>query len=816
MLSSTDDAPIPDDEDDKPDSIMLGAGDEDEDEEDDQSLLERIRKRMTRCIQAESENRKKGLAALKFKAGDQWPADIAAQRNTDQRPCLTINKIPTFVHQVTNDQRQNRPSINVSPVGDKGDKDVALMYRGMIRAIERDSSADIAYDTAFENAVSNGFGYIRLLTEYGDPKTFNQVLRISRVRNPFTVYLDCDHQEPDGADCKYGFITELVSRDEFETEWPDAQPVPFMLSGQGESYKNWVGKDEIRIAEYYEIVHKKRTLVALSNGHVGWKDELHEDAKAAIESGGLEVLNERESDETETKWYKVTALEVLERQTSVFKWIPIIPVIGNEIDIEGKVKLTGIIDAMMDAQRQYNYWSTSETELVALQPKAPFIMEEGQAEGHEQQWKNANRKNYPALFYKGTSLNGRPIPPPQRQPPPQIPAGIVNAKMGAAQDMIATSGIRFDATMNERMTDESGKAIRELRRSGDLGSFHYVDNLARALKHLGRIMIDAIPKVYDTKRTLTILRMDDTEETVTLDPSAPKPYQEMQGQHGKLKIFNPTMGKYGVTVTVGPSFATKRIEAAESMMAFAKALPNTAALIADLIAKNQDWPGAEEMASRLAKAVPPQLLTPDQKDVPPQMQAVLQNMDMQIKQLVQVNQKLMAALSDKQADRAQDQDKIDKDFEAKLMAIIQKAESDLGKKADQAIELEKIGKDFEAKVMAVLQKMEAVSSQREQKTEEVNGKLDWEVMKHFLGTVVEDNNRKHEDIAKRHEAERSDVTKRMEALEGAHGNLATALTGVSHDVKQVIKTIKKPRKSKLIRDARGVATHAVAEYEEDS
>lgn len=660
------------DQDKKKKSIMLGAGDNSP--EDDADLLTRIRKRFERCISNEAENRKAALDDLRFKQGKQWPPDVAAQRATDRRPCLTINKLPTFIHQITNDQRQNRPAIHVAPVGDKGDKDVAKMYRGMIRAIERDSAADIAYDTAFESAVSNGWGYIRLLTEYeSDDSTDSQVLVIRRVRNPFSVYFDPNAMEPDGADARYAFVTEMMPKTEFEDEYPDAQTVNWDMSGEGESYKSWLAKDEVRVCEYYEITTTKRERVILSNGADVWKDEIHDDVQDAIDDGRITIEKERVVNVPKLMWYKVTAVEVLDRAPQVFKWIPIVPVIGEEIDVEGKVQYSGVIRNAKDAQRMYNYWVTSETELVALAPRAPWVVEEGQIEGYESQWKNANIKNLPYLQYKGTSVAGKPAPPPSRQQPPQIPAGIVQAKQGSAQDMMATTGIRFDATMNERMMDESGKAVRELRRSGDIGNFHYMDNLGRSLRHLGRIMVSAIPDVYDTKRVLTILREDGSEEAVTLDPDATKPFSEEQREMGKHKIFNPKAGKYGVTVVIGPSYATKRIEAAESMMDFARALPNTASLIADLIAKNQDWDGAEEMATRLAKAIPPNLLTPDQKDVPPQLQAVMQNMDQQIKMLVEERQKLIAALTDKTADRAQQQDKIDKDFEAKIFGLVEKA-----------------------------------------------------------------------------------------------------------------------------------------------
>ncbi|MDE2439739.1 MAG: hypothetical protein KGP14_01850 [Betaproteobacteria bacterium] len=652
-----------------------------------QEILARARKRMERCISAEGENRKQALDDLKFLAGEQWPADVIATRNADKRPMLTINKLPTFLHQVTNDQRQNRPAINISPVGNRSDVDAAKCFRGWIRAIERDSTADIAYDTAFWNSAGNGFGYWRVLSEYQDSESFDQVLRIKRVRNPFTVYLDPDSQEPDGADCRYGFVTEMIPREEFEHTHPHADPMPWSQSGIGEDMKAWMDQKTVRIAEYYEIELELRDLVALENGHVGFEDDLSPEIKQAIADGRMKVLKRRKAECYKQTWYKLTAKDILDTKPWPGRYVPIVKVIGDEMDIQGKVRYSGLIRFAKDPMRMYNYWSTAETEMIALAPKAPFIMEEGQVEGHEQQWKQANTKSYPYLLYKGTSVSGKPAPPPQRQPFAGSPQGIVQAKLGAAQDMMATTGIRFDATMNERMHDESGRAIRELRRSGDLGSFHYVDNLARALKHTGAILIDLAPHYLDTKRYVTVLREDDSEEVIQIDPHAEKAYTETKGQDGKtLKVFNPKAGKYSVTVTIGPSYATKRIEAAESMMAFAKAMPNVAQLVADLIAKNQDWPGADEMARRLAKAVPANLLTPDQKDIPPQVQAVIQAMDAQVKQLSSERQQLMAALNDKQADRAVAQDKINKDFEAKLYAILQKAEDSLNDKIGQRLE----------------------------------------------------------------------------------------------------------------------------------
>ena len=690
-------------------------------EEEQAKLLAEIRKRFERCISAESDNRKAALDDKKFLSGEgQWPADVAAQRNFDRRPCLTINKLPTFVNQITNDQRQNRPSINVSPVGDRSDPEVAKFYRGLIRNIERESAADIAYDSAFHDAASVGWGYFLITTEYESPKTFNQVIRIARIRNVFVVYLDPDHQDPTGADAKYGFISNLLPRHEYEEKYPNADPLSFQQAGTGEKHAEWVSKDNVRIVEYYRIETKKKKLLALSTGWIGWEDEVSDEIQAQIDSGEVEVENEREAEIPRVMWYKVNAVEVLEETEIPCDYLPIVKITGNELDVEGKLKLSGIVRNAKQPQLMYNYMRTLEVEVTSLQPKAPFVAAEGQVDDYMDEWKNANTSTTAVLRYKPEAIGGQVLPAPQRQPFQGAPGAVVQSALTAAQDMMATTGIRFDATMQERTVDESGRALREIRRTGDIGSFHYVDNLGRSLKRCGEILINMIPRVYDTKQITTILREDDSEEVVQIDPNAPKSYQESKFSanhptrpNKTLKIFNPTIGKYGVTVTIGPSYATKRIEASESMMDFVRAVPTIAPAVVDLIAKNADWPGGEEFATRLAKLVAqqhPGLMSADPKDVPPQVIAMLQSMDGQIKQLMVERQQMIKMLTDQQADRAQKQDEIDKNFEAKLLKVVADVETKTAATQEKAVasfnahigsRLEELGKGV-AELMAQL------------------------------------------------------------------------------------------------------------------
>jgi hypothetical protein len=373
------------------------------------------------------------------------------------------------------------------------------------------------------------------------------------------------------------------------------------------------------------------------------------------------------------------------------------------VDIEGKVTFAGMVRDAKDPQRMYNFWRTMQTEFIALQPKAPWIMEEGQVEGHENRWREANTKNLPYLLYKGTSISGKPSPAPQRQPMPAIPTGIVQATVDAAQDMQAVSGIRFDATANERMYDESGKALRELKRVGDLGNFHYIDNLARSLRHTGRILIDLIPKIYDTRRVLTILREDDTEQEAIIDPTLGTGHAQQQGPQGKvMRLYNPKVGEYEVTVTIGPSYATKRSEAADSMLNFIKVFPPAAAVAGDLIAKNMDWPGAEEIAARLQTTLPPALQDKAMENLPAEAKGVVGSLLQQLQSLKQERDKALALLGDKEKDREIDRSKIAADYETKMTDIATGfKETILKLLADQGQQNEaqfaKIAADFETK-----------------------------------------------------------------------------------------------------------------------
>jgi hypothetical protein len=615
---------------------------------DKKDMLATMRSRFTMAVSAYSESREDELDDLRFEAGSpdnqwQWPADVLATRGSVQgqtinaRPCLTINKLPQHVHQVTNEQRQNRPSVKVIPVDDNADVEVAEIFEGVIRHIEYISDADVAYDTACENQVTYGEGYIRVLTKYCDDNSFDQDLYIGRIRNSFSVYMDPTIQDPCGSDAEWCFITEDMTKAEYERQFPDAAPISsIMQQGVGDSsLSQWLTEDTVRIAEYFYYEHTP-TKLNLYQGNMSAVEGSREDKE--LKALGLKPLKSRMADVKRVKWLKTNGFEVLEEQEWAGKFIPVIRVVGNEYEVDGRLYVSGLIRNAKDAQRMYNYWVSQEAEMLALAPKAPFIGYGGQFEGYETQWKTANTTNWPYLEVNPdvTDGNGATLPLPQRAQPPMASSGLLQAKAGASDDIKSSTG-QYDSSLGATSNERSGRAILAREKQGDTGTYHYVDNLARAIRHCGRQLVDMIPKIYDTERIARIIGVDGEVKRAKINPSQAEPVKKIVDESGIVieKIYNPSVGKYDVCVSTGPSYMTKRQESLDAMSQLLQGNPQLWAVAGDLFVKNMDWPGAQEMAKRFAKTIDPKLLSDADED--PALQAAQQQLEAMGQELDQLH-----------------------------------------------------------------------------------------------------------------------------------------------------------------------------------
>jgi len=613
----------------------------------DDDILSEMRAFKKDCEQADGHNRKEMEDDLRFLEGHgQWDDRIKAQREADGRPCLTINKLPQYVNQVANDIRQSRPSIKVRPVDSQSDPEKAKLLEGLIRNIEYVSKADQAYDTAGFYAVAGGFGVILVETAYTDDDSFEQDIRIKRVRNPMTVFIDPNSEDADGADMTRALVTSLMPAKTFKKKYPKAAATS---SVEGSEWADWFTSETVRLAEFWTREQVMRPIALLRDGTVVDADQADKSL----------IVSTRNAPSWKVTYRLCTGSEVLETKEWPGKYIPIVPVYGEEIDINGKVYRRGLIRNAKDVQRMYNYWRTTATEIVALAPKAPMLVTGRQIEGHENEWASSNVSPRPYLTYN----NDAQAPLPQRIEPASVPQGVFTEAQVAVDDIKSVMGI-YDSSLGARSNETSGRAIMMREKQGDNATFVYPDNVARAIAQVGRIVVDLIPKIYDAARMVRVLGEDGEEEIVQVN---------QPGIDGLLNDL--TIGKYDIVVQSGPSYATKRMEAAETMMQFVQAQPQLAPLIGDLIAKNMDWPGADKIAERLVAMLPPQLQALENKDdqqaqVPPQLQQMIQQGMEQIQQQQAALTEMQAKLDDKNSEHeAKERELAIKEYDAETKRL---------------------------------------------------------------------------------------------------------------------------------------------------
>ena len=620
----------------------------------DESIIDEAKDFLKLCNDADTMNRQEALEDLKFvSGGDQWPVDLQNSRNLESRPVLTINKLDGYCRQVTNQQRQQRPRIKVHPTNTQADVKTAQIIEGICRHIEINSNADNAYDTAFDHAVRMGWGFWRITTDYVKQDSFDQEIFIEAIQNPFTVYFDPNSEAVNGSDADRCLITTMMSKAKFRELYPNSDDgSSFTQRGTGDSQSEWITKEDIRIAEYFYTVREPAKLVKLSDGTQGFMDK---DMKARMALSGLAVIDERDSYKKVIKWKKLTAIEVIEERDWPGSYIPVVPVYGRHIVIGDKRKKFGMVRHAKDAQRMYNFWQTTITESVALAPKAKWIMAEGQDEGHETEWAAANIKSFPLLRYKQTDIDGQPAPPPQRLQPEPPPTGVMAAAQGINQDIATLMGI-FDPSQ-QLPGNISGKALNGQQQQVDLTNFDFYDNLTKSIAQTGTIILDLIPKIYDSQRVMRIIGDDGKPDLVNIN----EPKQDAQGVY--TIMHDMTVGEYDVVMDTGPGYNSKRQEAVDAMVNILKIDPALMQQAGDLIFRNMDFPGADIIADRLAAANPMAQID-DKSPVPPQVQMQLKANQAQMQKMQQAIQQMQQMIKTRQ-----DVEQVKQDAETKRLLI---------------------------------------------------------------------------------------------------------------------------------------------------
>ena len=626
----------------------------------DAEILREAKERFERCRAWETAWRDRALFDTKFANGDplncwQWDTTVRSERGS--RPCLTYNQVRQHNLQVINDARQNKAQIKVTPTGGRASYEAAQVFSGIIRRIEYQSKAVDAYSTAIYHQVESGIGYVRVETDWTDERPFELDLWIRRIADPRSVYMDPDCKLYDKSDANFAFIFADIPRDRYEEEYGEEDnPAPATL----DHTDGWNDKDHVRIAEYWRRNVNNVTIHQLADGTVIRDADIPDDMREQIEPL---IVKSRDVAEPEIEWFKLAGDKVIDREDWPGKYVPIVPFIGEETVIDGEMDRKGHTRSQIDAQRIYNYWASAAVEQVALQTKTPYVARIDAIQGREEQWATANTKNWSVLVYNGIDEQGQPIPPPAREHPPEMAQAYVTGMQIARQDLMSVTG-QYQAELGMPSNERSGIAIQQRQRQGDTATYHFIDNQAKGIRQVGRILLDLIPKVYDTQRVVMTLAEDGDENRVLVAPDSPEAHQFVgqqppTGQPGPIPpgqaqaqqedpqrpdpgiIFNPNIGMYDVEADVGPAFGTQRQEAANAFAEIMKQNPAAFQIVGDLWAENSDFPNADEFARRMKQGLPAQYRPgPD-----PQVQGIIQQAQQMQQQAQQLLQKADAEIA---------------------------------------------------------------------------------------------------------------------------------------------------------------------------
>lgn len=553
----------------------------------------------------------------------QWPEEVKRERKTAQggpRPCLVFDQTQQFVRQVINTARRNKPALSFLPVDDESDLKMADVLKGLARQTEYASRAEVSYITALDQATRGGIGYFRLVLEAEKNSEIAGQLcpKIKRVVDFSSVWPDPDFTEPDGSDMQWCFIEESMHRSRFDKLYPGAKADDSDTNG-------WFTKDHVRIVECYRLTERGGQTLC-----------------EHFKMSGEEILTDKDGNQ--------------ELSEFPAEFVPVFPVLGNEEWDEGKRRLSGCVRLARDAQITYNFERNSEFEAVALGPKAPWLVPLSGVNGLESFWNQANKGNLAYLPFNDLDESGNPVPfKPERISPAGIAAGWTQLSERSRQDIQAALGM-YQATVGNNPNQQSGRAVIALQEKADVGSFHYVDNLALSISHCGRVLTQVWPVVYDQAQVLRIIGEDDDPKFVQVDPEQPVGYAEKQDVTGKKIVsINPAVGKYDVRAVVGPAFQTRQAEAAAELGEMVNGNPQLMAILGDVWVKMRNFPEAEKVARRLRAMLPPQVQQADQEEgeapqIPPQVMGILQQAQQEIQALQQQLQEAQSGMAAKQLD----------------------------------------------------------------------------------------------------------------------------------------------------------------------
>lgn len=572
---------------------------------DVESFLQNMREEYEADIAFDDHNRKEALDDKKFAAGEQWDPVVLEQRKG--LPCLVINNIPQFTAQLVGDWRESRKAIKVLPSNDE-DVEIASVRGDLIRSIEVQSRAPRVYDSAFESMVQCGDGAFRVSVEYARDNVFDQDIFIRPIEDCLSVVWDRYSVDPTGRDARRVFVNDRISKKEYNRKWPDKTPdelqAEHLLSDI--AVGGWCDDESYRLTEYWRLVERKKLLAMFENGRVFAVDDSN--MEELVEKYGYPVKT-RVSWCSYAQMHLVTGFAILSGPYEYkLNRLPIIRMSGRVTNVGGRRVRYGLVRFMKDPVRLKNFWRSVAAEQLGYAPKAKWIAPESAVEGREDAFRKAHLSRDPLLIY-----NDGAEAPPELIPPPPVEASLLNEAATNSQDMKDVTGIH-DASLGVRSNETSGRAIHARQREGDVAALTFYDNADQAVLEGGDVINQFIPQIIDGTRTVRLLGEDERQKFARVnDPMDPN-------------AIDLSVGEYDVTLSTGTSYTTRRVEAAQSMMDAIQVWPQLMGVAGDLIARAQDWPGADKIAERLEQQMQQAQVDPQQVA---EMQEALQKLEME-------------------------------------------------------------------------------------------------------------------------------------------------------------------------------------------
>lgn len=572
--------------------------------------------------------------------GAQWDSEAIKKRQAEGKPTLEFNLVHTYCRQQVNTHKQNRPQIQVVPVDSGADEEMAKVLAGLIKDTEEASNFEDVNDIAVENAVYSAVGFIRITADYIHEKSFNQEPKFKAVHNPEAVLIDPLSREMDGSDMSKALVCEWVCKDTIEKQYGKDAVSDFEMDG----IENWFNETEntVLIAEYFYKDEVKDKLIMLEDGTTDFKTVLlqsfnEEDLKAF-------TVNERDTTRTEIKWAKLSGCKVLETGVFPGKYIPIVPVYGEVIWIGDKRHIFSLVHFAKDPQRLFNYWKSTEANILQKNQDELTVVDAKATQSYPE-WDDPSK--YKHLRYDYLDESGKPRPAPAKIGSAQVPVGILNASE-SAKTLIADTLNMHAPQMGQDVNQQSGKAIGLLQRQGETSQFHFQDNDNKSIRHCGRILLGLFPVYYDTPMVRRIIGADGESEMARLNA---KPQNEDEMAKAIDGVLNDmSVGRYDVRMDTGPSFNTQREQSFQLMMQLAQFAPNIMQAAGDLIIKDSPLLNSKQIAERVKKLMPPQVLEDGQIN-PEQAKAQIAQLDQAVQQLMAELETLQKEAQDKVEDR---------------------------------------------------------------------------------------------------------------------------------------------------------------------